>query len=205
MERVKVYSDAGMPAKTGVGLFAKVFMEHFPLIPVEEEGRLHDPKLRENFIERIFTLKRWRELRSQKCRLGRLVEFHTLNKLLLFAHSEKHYRLMGKLVARGKEMPILELYGEYERQLMEALRLKSTIRKNTNVLQHMMGYFKKQLSLDEKQEMLEIIDQYRQGHIPLIVPVTLVKHFVRKYQQPYLRKQSYLNPHPNALQLRNHA
>jgi uncharacterized protein YbgA (DUF1722 family) len=112
---------------------------------------------------------------------------------------------MGKLVSRGKEMPILELYGEYERLLMEALRLKSTIRKNTNVLQHMMGYFKKQLSPDEKQEMLEIIDQYRQGHIPLIVPVTLVKHFVRKYQQPYLRKQSYLNPHPIALQLRNHA
>jgi uncharacterized protein YbgA (DUF1722 family)/uncharacterized protein YbbK (DUF523 family) len=205
MERVRVYGDAGMPAKTGVGLFAKVFMEHFPLIPVEEEGRLHDPKLRENFIERIFTLKRWRKLRSQKCRLGRLVEFHTLNKLLLLAHSEKHYRLMGKLVARGKETPILELYGEYERLLMEALRLKSTIRKNTNVLQHMMGYFKKQLSPDEKQEILEIIGQYRLGHIPLIVPVTLVKHFVRKYQQPYLRKQSYLNPHPHALQLRNHA
>lgn len=205
MERVKVYSDAGMPVKTGVGLFAKVFMEHFPLIPVEEEGRLHDPKLRENFIERIFTLKRWRELRLHKCRLGRLVEFHTANKLLLLAHSEKHYRLMGNLVARGKEMPIVELYGKYERLLMEALRLKSTIRKNTNVLQHMMGYFKKQLSPDEKKELLEVIDQYRQGYIPLIVPVTLIKHFVRKYQQAYLKSQSYLTPHPMALQLRNHA
>ena len=205
MERVRVYSDTGMPAKTGIGLFARVFMEHYPLIPVEEEGRLHDPKLRENFIERIFALKRWRELRSQESRLGRLVEFHTLNKLLLLAHSETHYRTMGKLVARGKEMPIVKLYGEYERLLMEALRLKSTIRKNTNVLLHMMGYFKKQLSPDEKQEMLEIIDQYRQGHIPLIVPVTLIKHFVRKYQQSYLKNQSYLNPHPMALQLRNHA
>jgi uncharacterized protein YbgA (DUF1722 family)/uncharacterized protein YbbK (DUF523 family) len=204
MERVKVYNDNGMPVKQGVGMFARIFMEHFPLTPVEEDGRLHDPKLRENFIQRIFTMKRWRELLTKEWSVGSLVEFHTRNKLLLLSHSEKNYRMMGKLVAGGKGMPTKELYKKYETLLLEGLKLKTTVRKNANVLQHLMGYFKKHLSPDEKQEILEIIQQYRAGHIPLIVPVTLINHFVRKYQQPYLLKQTYLNPHPIALQLRNH-
>jgi uncharacterized protein YbgA (DUF1722 family) len=179
-------------------------MDHFPLIPVEEEGRLHDPKLRENFIERIFTLKRWREVIANKTTLGNLVDFHTRQKLLILCHSEKHYRLMGKLVARGKQVPIRKLYADYETLLMEALWIKATVKKNTNVLMHMLGYFKKQLVADEKKELLEIIDQYQNGYVPLIVPVTLINHFVRKYQQPYLKEQVYLNPHPIALQLRNH-
>jgi len=204
MERVKVYNKKGIPVKKGRGMFARIFMDHFPLIPVEEDGRLHDPRLRENFIERIFTLKRWREVISKKKTLGGLVEFHTRQKLLILSHSEKHYRLMGKLVARGKQISIGRLYAEYEILLMEALRMKSTVKKNTNVLMHILGYFKKQLVSDEKQELPEIIDQYRNGYLPLIVPVTLINHFVRKYKQPYLREQTYLNPHPIALQLRNH-
>jgi len=204
MERVKVYNSKGIPVKKGRGIFAGIFMGHFPLIPVEEDGRLHDPELRENFIERIFTMKRWREVISKKKTLGSLVEFHTRQKLLILSHSEKHYRQMGKLVANGKQVPIGKLYSEYETLLMEALRLKATAKKNANVLMHMLGYFKKQLVADEKKEVLEIIDQYRKGYVPLIVPVTLINHFVRKYQQPYLKEQTYLNPHPMALQMRNH-
>ncbi len=204
MERVKIYNEKGMAEKKGIGLFARAFMNHFPLIPVEEEGRLHDPRLRENFIERIFTLKRWRELRSRNEGLGGVVDFHTRNKLLVLAHSEKHHRAMGKLVAAGKTLPVQSLYKQYETSLMEALGLKTTEKKNANVLYHLMGYFKNDLSADEKQELLEVFDQYRAGYIPLIVPVTLINHYVRKYQQPYLAKQTYLNPHPADLQLRNH-
>jgi uncharacterized protein YbgA (DUF1722 family)/uncharacterized protein YbbK (DUF523 family) len=204
MERVKVYDANGVPAKKGRGVFARAFMGRFPRIPVEEDGRLHDPNLRENFIERIFALKRWRDVLSQGKTVGNLVAFHTQNKLLSLAHSEKHYRAMGKLVAGGKSLPPDRLYAEYERLLMEALALRSTARKNTNVLQHMMGYFKKDLTPDEKQELLEVIDAYREELVPLIVPVTLMKHYVRKYDQSYLDQQTYLNPHPLALRLRNH-
>lgn len=179
-------------------------MEHFPLLPVEEEGRLHDPKLRENFIERIFTLKRWREVLARKESRGNLVEFHTKHKLLILSHSPKHYQILGKLVARAKEFPIRELFQQYQTILMEALQLKTTPRKNANVLMHMMGYFKEELSSDEKQELLDVIDRYRQEYIPLIVPITLIQHYVRKYDPPYLKEQVYLNPHPLELQLRNH-
>lgn len=205
MERVRVYSEKGMPAKKGRGIFARIFTEHFPLIPVEDEGRLHDPKLRENFIERVFTLKRWRGALAEKWSMGNLVEFHTQHKLLILSHGQKQYRIMGKLVAGGKERPIKALYAEYETLLMEALRLKTTPKKNANVLQHVMGYFKKDLSADEKQELIEIISDYREGYVPLIVPITLINHYVRKYDQPYLMKQMYLKPHPIALRLRNHA
>jgi uncharacterized protein YbgA (DUF1722 family) len=137
--------------------------------------------------------------------VGNLVAFHTQSKLLLLSHSDKHYRMMGKLVAAGKSMPAKALYEKYETLLMEALNLKTTIKKNANVLQHMMGYFKEQLSSDEKKEMLEVIGEYRKGYVPLIVPVTLINHYVRKYKEPYLSEQTYLNPHPIELKLRNHA
>ena len=120
------------------------------------------------------------------------------------AHSPKHYREMGRLAAVGKSTDIKTVYRRYESLLMEALKLKATIRKNSNVLFHLMGYFKRKLSVDEKKEALELIEQYRNGYIPLIVPVTLINHYVRKYKQPYLLLQTYLNPHPIALQLRNH-
>jgi uncharacterized protein YbgA (DUF1722 family)/uncharacterized protein YbbK (DUF523 family) len=204
MERVKVYDEKGAAEKKGVGIFARVFMEHFPLLPVEDEGRLHDPDIRENFIERIFTLERWQEnLKAGESR-RRLVDFHTRHKLLVLSHSEKHARAMGNLLARVDEKPLRRAYREYQALLMEALRLQATPRKHANVLQHMMGYFKKQLSADEKKELQEVIDQYRMGATPLIVPVTLIGHYVRKYDQPYLRDQWYLNPHPLELQLRNH-
>ena len=204
MVRVRVYNEKGMPVKKGVGMFARVFIEHYPLLPVEDEGRLHDPKLRENFVERIFTLKRWREVLEKKESRGTLVEFHTQHKLLILSHSPKHYQIMGKLVAGSKEIPLREFYQQYQAILMEALQLKTTPKKNANVLMHMMGYFKEQLSSDEKQELLGVIDHYRLEVIPLIVPTTLMNHYVRKYGQAYLKEQVYLNPHTLELQLRNH-
>lgn len=204
MERIRVYNEKGMPVKKGVGIFARIFMSYFPLLPIGDEGRLHDPKLRENFIERIFTLKRWRELLERKESRGNVVDFHTRHKLLILSHSPKHYQTMGKLVARAKDLPLKRLYRQYQTLLMESLELKTTPKKNANVLQHMMGYYKEQLSADEKQELLEVIDHYRQEYVPLIVPITLIQHYVRKYDQPYLKQQVYLNPHPLELQLRNH-
>ena len=205
MERVRVYNEKGVPENKGVGMFARIFMEHFPLLPVEEDGRLHDIRLRENFIERIFALKRWRDLLDENRNRGRLVAFHTQHKLLILSHSQKHSRILGKLVAAAKSISPKQLYPQYQALFMEALKLKTTVKKNINVLQHMMGYFKKQLSADEKHELLETFDQYREGYIPLIVPLTLIKHYVRKYDQPYLNQQVYLNPHPVELKLRNHA
>lgn len=205
MERVKVYNEKGIGVKNGVGLFARAVMEHFPNLPVEEEGRLNDPVLRENFIERIFTYARWQDIvREKTLKFNSLIAFHTQNKLLIMAHSTQHYREMGPLVAAGKGMNIRELVSIYERMLMEAMKLKATSRKNANVLMHMMGYFKKKLSSWEKGELQEVIEQYRINLIPLIVPLTLLKHYVHKYDQPYLTEQTYLHPHPLELQLRNH-
>jgi uncharacterized protein YbgA (DUF1722 family)/uncharacterized protein YbbK (DUF523 family) len=205
MERVKIYDANGVPSNRGVGMFAMAFMKHFPLLPVEEDGRLHDPGLRENFIERIFVFKRWREMLARGRKIGHLVEFHTQHKLLLLAHSPKHSRSLGKLVAEARETAPAELFGRYLSLLMEALRLKATVKKHTNVLHHLMGYFKKQLTKDEKQELLEVIGRYHEGTVPLIVPITLMNHYVRKYDEPYLKKQVYLEPHPMELKLRNHA
>ena len=203
--RVKVYNDKGQPVKNGVGMFARAFTERFPRIPVEEEGRLNDPKLRENFIEQIFALKEWRDTLEARKSMGSLVAFHTRQKMLILSHSQKHYREMGKLVAVGKQMKPTQLYDQYEALFLDALRLKTTIKKNTNVLLHILGHFKKQLTADEKQEMLDLIDNYRAEQLPLIVPITLVNHYVRKYDKPYLAQQTYLNPHPLELKLRNHA
>ena len=204
MERVKVTTEKGMPEKKGRGIFARIFMEHFPALPVEDEGRLHDQKLRENFIERVFTLRRWREISEDPGDLSRLIAFHTRHKMLLLSHHPQLYREMGRLVAESKRIPVDELYDRYQEALMKALSYRTTVKKHSNVLQHALGYFKKQLSPDEKQEMLEVIDTYRNGFVPLIVPVTLVNHYVRKYRQPYLAEQIYLHPHPVELQLRNH-
>jgi len=204
MVRVKVYNDKGMPHKKGVGIFAREFMHRFPSIPVEDDGRLNNPQIRENFIQQIFSMKRWRDINTERRTMGKLVDFHTRNKLLLLSHSQKHYRMMGKLVAEGKQLSIGDLYHQYQGLLLDTLKLKTTIKKNVNVLQHLMGYFKKQLSADEKQELLETFEHYRQERVPLIVPITLINHYVRKYQQPYLRNQTYLHPHPLELKLRIH-
>ena len=203
MERVKLYDRNGVPKKVGVGVFARHFMEHFPLLPVEEDGRLNDPRLRENFITAIFVLKRWRQMLAAGFSLGRLVDFHTRHKLLIMAHSPQHYRQMGKLVAAGRDYSLSELRENYLAELVAALRLRTTVKKQVNVMQHILGYFKHQLAADEKQEVLELMENYRQGLVPLIVPLTLLNHFVRKYDQPYLRQQYYLNPHPKELKLLN--
>jgi len=204
MERVKVYGKNNMPRAIGVGLFARAFMKRFPLIPVEEEGRLHDMVLRENFIESVFVYRRWRVVASDFA-LDKLVHFHTDHKMLLRSHSEKHYRELGRIVAKAGNLDQDELITAYQENLMAAMRLKPTIKKHVNVLTHMMGYFKKQISSDEKQELLQVIDDYRQHHVPLIVPITLMNHYVRKYNDTYLEKQYYLKPHPTELKLRNHA
>ncbi|MFC1844280.1 YbgA family protein [Thermodesulfobacteriota bacterium] len=205
MERVRVYTDKGMPSNRGSGMFARAFMNHFPLIPTEEDGRLNDSALRENFIERIFALRRWRLMTAERKNPGNIVAFHTAHKLQVMSHSIKHYRDIGRLVAQGKKLDIQSLYEQYETLFMQALSLKATVKKNVNVLQHMAGYFKKQLSKDEKQELQQVIEQYQQLYTPLIVPVTLMNHYVRKYDQEYLKKQHYLNPHPIELKLRNRA
>jgi len=204
MERVKVYGPKGIPVKNGVGLFAGVFMQHFPLLPVEDEGRLNDPSLRENFIERIFALADWRESVQNGKIAGAVVGYHSRNKLLILSHSPKHYQAMGRLVADSGRMDASDLKQQYENLLMEALRVKATPAKHANVLQHMLGYFKDQLAPDEKQELLEIIASHRQGILPLIVPITLLQHYVRRFNQRYLKQQTYVNPHPLELKLRNH-
>ncbi len=206
MERVKVYPlKGGTAQKNGIGMFAREFMNFYLLLPVEEEGRLNDPLLRENFIERIFIMHRWQQLLSTKPKVGDLVKFHTRHKLLLMAHSPEHYRIMGKLVADAAQYPFSEIAEKYLDLLMEGTKRIATRRKHQNVLLHILGYFKKDLTSDEKGELLEIIDQYRNEHLPLIVPITLINHYVRKYDKPYLAEQFYLNPHPKELNLRNHS
>ena len=201
--RVKVYNK-GTPAKTGRGLFADAVVKHFPLLPVEEEGRLYDMNIRENFIERVFAWRRWKDYLAGKRSMGELVEFHTAHKLQVMAHSPQLFREMGKLVAEGKYADRAQLLDRYQELFMGALTLHATVRKNTDVLMHIMGYFKKDITGEEKKELLQIIRQYHDRLIPLIVPVTLLGHYVNKYDQQYLKKQLYLNPHPMELMLRNH-
>jgi uncharacterized protein YbgA (DUF1722 family)/uncharacterized protein YbbK (DUF523 family) len=205
MERVKVYPlGGGMAVNKGRGLFARSFMEHFPNLPVEEEGRLHDPGLRENFMERVFTLKRWREMLEQDSNSKGLIEFHERHKYLLMSHSIPLYRELGRIVADMKSRPLSQIQAHYYERMSAALQLRATVKKQVNVLQHMAGYFKRQLDSDEKLELQEVIDRYHAGYVPLIVPVTILNHYIRKYDEPYLKRQYYLNPHPLELQLRNH-
>lgn len=201
---VKVYTPAGMPSHKGVGIFGGAFMRTFPLIPVIDDGRLHDPVLRENFIERVFAYKRWGELIKKGALLRDLITFHTEHKLLILSHSPRHFTDLGRLVAKAKHYKGDSLLSEYIEILMKGLQLIATVKKNTNVLMHLMGYFKKQLTPDEKHELREVIDHYHRELIPLIVPITLIKHYVRKFDEPYLKRQYYLNPHPIELMLRNH-
>ncbi len=203
MKGVKVYDDKGVPHTNGVGIFAAVFMQRFPLVPVVDEGRLNDPVLRDAFIEKVFVFYRWNEFLKKGGNIKDLQEFHARNKLLLLAHSPKHVTILGRYVAAHKNYQ-KQLNDIYIETLMEGLNLIATKKKHTNVLSHIMGYFKKQLTTDEKQELLEIIENYHKGFIPLIVPVTILNHYVRKYNEPYLRKQVYLNPSPLELMLRNH-
>jgi uncharacterized protein YbgA (DUF1722 family)/uncharacterized protein YbbK (DUF523 family) len=201
--RVKVYQDKGPPLTSGRGLFAKALTDAFPLLPVEEEGRLADARLRENFIERVYCYDRLLIFLDNKPAKGDLIQFHTINKLLLMAHSPDYYRRLGKLVASTTHLT--KLLPAYSKLFMEALQHLATPAKQTNVLMHCLGYFKKQLDKGEKQELLDLIERYRISQLPLIVPITLFKHYIRRFRQPYLSEQLYFSPHPDELMLRNHA
>ena len=205
MERVKIYNADGAVIASGAGLFAAAFMKRFPLLPVEDEGRLHDVDLRENFIERIFALSRYRAAMAADPTVKGLMEFHARHKLLIMAHSETHMRSMGRLLAGARRTDAAAMRASYEAGLLAGLRLQATVRKHVNVLQHMAGYFREFLAPDEKRELQEVIEQFRIELLPLIVPVTLIRHYARKYDVPYLKNQYYLEPHPLELKLRNHA
>jgi uncharacterized protein YbgA (DUF1722 family)/uncharacterized protein YbbK (DUF523 family) len=204
MERVRVYAPSGMPTRKGIGLFAGELLQHFPDLPIEEEGRLSDPRLRENWIQRVFAYHRLRILWESKWTIGDLVEFHTAHKLVLLAHSPKAFTDLGRLVAAAKKKPRQELRQQYQTDFMAALKILATRGRNANVLQHMAGYFKKQMDDESRQELQDHITDYRQGYLPLIVPVTLIKHYVRQFGISYLAGQVYLNPHPKELALLNH-
>lgn len=204
MERVKVYDQNAVPAKSGVGIFARELLDAFLLLPIEEEGRLNDPRIRENFIIRVFCHHRWRQATQERFSTADLVDFHTRHKFLLMAHNEQAMRELGRLVAGAASMPAETLKADYERGFFTALRSRATARKHTNVLQHIMGYFKKQLEPRDKEELLALIEDYRRGLLPLIVPITLIKHYVSKFQVAYILDQVYLNPHPKELALLNH-
>jgi uncharacterized protein YbgA (DUF1722 family)/uncharacterized protein YbbK (DUF523 family) len=204
MERVKTYGAGGSPERNGRGLFAAALMERFPTLPVEEEGRLNDPRLRENFIERVFAYRRLKDLFAGKWSQGDLVAFHTAHKMALLAHSTTRYNELGRLVARGRELAKRDLRAAYESAFMETLKIVATPRRHTNVLTHMMGHLKKMLDADSKRELLQAIDEYRQGLVPLVVPLTLLRHYVRVHAVSYLAGQTYLEPHPRELMLRNH-
>lgn len=203
IQRVRIYNSKGMPTRQGRGLFAAAVVDRFPLMPAEEEGRLQDPVLRENFIERVFAYHRWQALTKSKS-VRALIEFHTRHKFLLLAHSERHYRRLGRLVATATGASLAESFETYGRKFMEALAVHATAKKHSNVLAHMMGYFSKELSTDERKELTDLIGDFRRQLVPLIVPITLMRHYAKKYHVKYLHDQIYLEPSPKELMLRNH-
>lgn len=204
MTRVRVYANSGIPQRNGQGLFARALMERLPLLPVEEEGRLHDMPLRENFIERVFAYHRWRRLVASNPTPGHVVQFHSQNKMSLLAHSRSHYQALGRLVAQAGTLPIDDLLREYGAQFMAGLKVKATRKKHANVLSHLQGYLKKHLDAVDKAELVTCIDDYRQGLVPLVVPLTLIQHHFRRHPTPWVEEQTYLNPYPAELMLRNH-
>jgi uncharacterized protein YbgA (DUF1722 family)/uncharacterized protein YbbK (DUF523 family) len=203
--RVRVYRHGGIPAADGRGLFAEALVTALPTLPVEEEGRLNDPALRENFIERVFVAARWRRFVKSRPRPRDLVAFHTAHKFAILAHSPAHYARLGRLVAAAGRVLTRATLDEYQALLMHAHAVRATRGRHANVLAHLAGYFKRALGDDERAELVEAIADYRAGLVPLVVPLTLVKHHVRRHAVRYLADQVYLNPHPKELMLRNHA
>jgi uncharacterized protein YbgA (DUF1722 family)/uncharacterized protein YbbK (DUF523 family) len=203
MERVKVF-DGGMPARSGVGTYAEVLKARLPTLPIEEEGRLADPVLRENFIERIFAYDRLRALFDGRWTKAGLIAFHTAHKMSLLAHSTAAYQELGRLVAGSRGLTRGEVQDRYEQLFMRTLAKPATAKRHTNVLMHMAGHLKQKLDPISKQERLQCIDDYRRELVPLVVPVTLLRHHVRVHDVQYLAGQIYLEPHPRELMLRNH-
>lgn len=188
----------------GRGIFARTVMEAYPLLPCEEEGRLNDPTLRESFVERVFALDRWRRTMAEGFTAARLVEFHTRHKLLLLSHSEVHYRAAGRLVADAGRRDPTELAGEYLQTFMEGMRRQATRRRHANVLQHLAGYLKRRIDSGDRQALAALIDEYRTGAVPLVVPIRFLRHHFRHAPDRYAEMQHYLEPCPDALGLRNH-
>ena len=203
MERVKVYGPSGAPSRQGVGIYARALMETQPLLPVEEEGRLGDPVLRENFVQRVFVYHRWQQLAARGVTAAGLVNFHTRHKLIVMAHNQAAYRRLGQLVAGAGRGRIDALAGEYIAGLMETLRKRANRKGHANVLMHLMGYLKREIDGEDKTELVEAIDAYRRGLVPLVVPATLLRHHFRRHPDPYVEGQHYLEPHPRELMLRN--
>jgi uncharacterized protein YbgA (DUF1722 family)/uncharacterized protein YbbK (DUF523 family) len=204
LERVKVYDAHRVPSRSGRGVFAAALHDRHPFLPLEEEGRLSDPRIRDNFIERVFAYRRLQDLFGGRWTVGSLVAFHTAHKLTLMAHSIKAYQELGRLVAGAKSSSRADLQSRYTEGFMRALETMATPRRHTNVLQHMAGYFKTTLDPASKAELQATIEDYRQGLVPLIVPITLVRHHVQRHAVTYLAGQVYLQPHPKELMLRNH-
>jgi uncharacterized protein YbgA (DUF1722 family)/uncharacterized protein YbbK (DUF523 family) len=204
MERVRVYESDGTVKRSGRGLFAAALMQRFPLLPVEEEGRLQDMRLRENFIERVFAAYRWQELLGTGATPQDLVRFHTQHKLTLLAHSRPHYQTLGRLVAQAGTIPVAMRVQRYGATFMDALKVKATPKKHANVLYHLLGYLKTFLDAEDRAEIVDSIEAYRTGLVPLVVPLTLFKHHFRRHLVPWVDEQTYLQPYPAELMLRNH-
>lgn len=205
MERVKVWDggDGRAAERNGRGLFAAELLRQYPNLPVEEEGRLHDPVLRENFFERVFAYQRLRALFSTRWNIDALVRWHTTQKLSLMAHSPVRYRELGRLVAEARQIPRAELCRRYEDEFMVAMRIRATRARHANALMHALGHFKRGLDTASRDELLSVLEDYRHGLVPRIVPLTLVRHHARRLVVEYLLEQSYLNPHPKELALLN--
>ncbi|HKM37470.1 MAG TPA: DUF523 and DUF1722 domain-containing protein [Thiopseudomonas sp.] len=204
MQRVKVYQDSGHTAEHGgVGLFAAALMQAQPNLPVEEDGRLNDPVLRENFITRVFAYAQWRELLSSGLTLKKLYEFHARYKYQLMANSPSDCSALGRMLANSQQEQLDVLADNYFSLFMPALKKIANRGTHTNVLQHISGYIKDSLDADEKRELQALITQYRDSIVPLIVPLTLLKHHFNRHPDPYIAGQVYLQPHPENLSLRN--
>jgi uncharacterized protein YbgA (DUF1722 family)/uncharacterized protein YbbK (DUF523 family) len=202
--RVRVYGEGGMPGRVGRGLFAAALTETLPLLPVEEEGRLTDPGIRENFIERVFAAARWQAFTAARPRVRDLVAFHAAHKFAILAHSPRDYAGLGRLVAGAGPRLALETLATYGAGFMQALAVRATRARHVNVLQHLAGFMKRQLTDDERAELVEVIAEYRGSLVPLVVPLTLLRHHIRRLGLAYLADQVYLSPHPKELMLRNH-
>ncbi|TAN48430.1 MAG: DUF1722 domain-containing protein [Methylococcaceae bacterium] len=202
MERVTVYrGDAAQ--KTGTGIFADYVKQRFPLLPLEEEGRLGDPALRENFIQRVFVLQRWRELCRQSLTPHDLMRFHSRHKLIAMSHEKNLARELGRMVAAARADNIDKMAERYAAALMACLQIVATRGNHVNVLQHVQGYLKHKLDATDKQELVEMIESYRLGLLPLIVPITLLRHHFRKQPDPFIAQSCYMQPHPAELALLN--
>ena len=203
MERVKVYQADGHPAEHGSGLFTATIARLRPELPIEEDGRLNDPVLRENFIARVYAYGDWQQLcRDGLSRRG-IIAFHSRHKYLLMAHNPRKYRELGRLLAGIGDHDPAEFGPRYFTAMMDALKKCATRGTHANVLQHLSGYLRRALPSEERRDIQQLIEQYRSGTVPLVVPLTMLKYHFRRHPDRYIALQAYLQPHPQELGLRN--